>query len=222
MNSYIKINFSCKHNANWEEKKKYLSSLFDNFEKHKMGFFSKFNNAIGFKNVVPDYVSKYPIVLEEKIKSPDDYVAPTDLFVKILPDVSLKNKELFSLYVKDGIEKHFVDAFTYNHFDMSKKLVSFLQKVFPDLDITFDIVNKYNPNLKKQIFNYFFLCMDENEYNTTVECSMPRLLTNVELLYIEKILKEFYNYPFHLNQFFCETCQKHDPKNPYHVEIVYD
>lgn len=222
MASYMQIRFDSKHTVTWRERNLYLSSLFDVFDKHQKGFFSKFNNALGFKDVVSDYVTEYPIILSEKIKNPENYIAPTDLFVKKLPRIPVKGNTLFTLYVEEGTEVHPISRFSYNHFEMGKKFCKFMQKVFPDLDITYEIVNKYPLNLEQRVFSYFFMCMDIDFNYCTVECSMPRLLLNDELLRIENLLKKTYNYGFHLEQYYCETCAGYNPKSPYHIEVVYD
>lgn len=222
MASFMKIDVVSKHTATWRERKVYLSSLFDVFERHQMGFFSKFNNALGFKDVVCDYVTKYPVILEKKVETPDDYIAPIDLFVKKLPCIPMKGNTLFTLYVEEGVEKHPISRYSYDHFEMGKRFCKFMQKVFPDLEITYSIVNKYPPDLEHRIFNYFFLCMELEDNYCTVECSMPRLLSDVELKRVETQLKKLYVYGFHLEQYYCETCAGYHPKSPYHIEVVYE
>lgn len=217
---YFKISVKSKHNVSDIERKKYIRCLYDDFEGHKLGFFSKFNNACGFKNVVTDYVSHYPVCEPPKVETPDEYLAPGDLLVRHPMIVNLTNKGLYTFYIEDGYEKHPISEYSYSHKDIAVKFYKFLRKIFPDLVIEFDFVESKKIPLLSRVISYFYISM-EADVQYTVECSMPRLLTDDEMNRLYSILKNIVPYSFIIDQYYCETCYNWHKDSPYHIEILY-
>lgn len=221
MYKFVCIELMANHLVSHKERKEYLTSLYGSLEKHKLGMIEKFNNAYGFKNVEDDITTNYPVVNVAKIKSPKDYKSPSALLYKGLK-IDLDKKGVVKFIVPLGSEKHPIEKYAYSHKNMMIDFSRFLQKVYPDLNIEYSLLQNYSPILKYRVLNIFYQNMSEVFNNYTVECSAARLLKNEELNYIEGKLREMVTYPFHIEQYFCETCQGYNPKQPYHIEIVYD
>lgn len=217
---FFRINFSSKSKISHEDRKKYISALYGSWSDGKNGFIDKFNNAIGFKDVSSDYASKYPVVIPPKFSSPENYETPSELLCKHFPSISLNSNELFSLYVEDGFEYHPNSRFSYKHKDIAIKFCAFCQKVFPNLEISFESVNKIPDKLAQRVLNYFYSCLD-NDMKYTIECSSPRLLTDNELRKIKEVLNNLVDYKFDISQFFCDTCYNYNNHAPYHIQIDY-
>lgn len=81
---------------------------------------------------------------------------------------------------------------------------------------------EYRPKLKIFILDWFYRNMGLGDIYYTVELSSHRLLSQSEISFIENRLKQLYKYPFHIEQYWCETCYGYHKESPYHIEIVYD
>lgn len=106
---YIKVSFLSKFNLTNKQKKQYTDKLFPEEPKpydtkeRNQGFIHKFNNAIGFKDVV-GYYDNWNCYVRPKVSSPKDYITPERmLFNALRPD--FEGKYILTFILKDDIEK---------------------------------------------------------------------------------------------------------------------
>lgn len=218
---YSVIYVNAPYIVSHSERKKFLRSLVGDCYNHKKGMFLKFNNAIGFSKVTDDYYSEYPVIHTASIESPKGYESPFEIFFDNL-HVSLNKNSLVKFYIKDTVIKHSKQEYTFSTEKIAEKFVEFLRKVYPSYIITLEKKKHIRQTRSECVLDYFYRALDFCETCYTVECSSSRLLRNEELNKIESILRECVKYPFHIEQFYCETCAGYHKNSPYHIEIVYD
>ena len=221
MYKFIEISLKCNHLVSHSERKSYLDSLWGHMPEKKKGSIMKFTTAIGYKPVMWDACSDYPIMHEPTVPTPDTYISPKQMLYKAMW-VDLSNKGILKFVVPIGIEEHPNSKYTYNREDICKQFMKFLNKVYPDIIVEMTYLKSFRVTVKTFVLNHFYQNMDFKDDIYTVECSSHRLLTDKE---IEKIYKDMYDateYNWHIEQYFCETCKGYHPHAPYHIEVVYD
>lgn len=210
-----------------EEKKKYIDSFYPKYatyqgDKHKnQGFLYKFNSAIGFKDLVgfSDNKGSY---CRPKVESPDEYLAPKHLLEDNM-HVDFENQQsILSFYVPKQSMTHPNKTHSYDTCLMAEKFVSFLQKVFPTLEIEMSEVNAIpSPSLFEFSRDYFFKSL-EKEIAVTLEFSSEQTLTQEELTSLLTELQPLSNDKIGIAQYKCDTCFEHSSgTKPFHIEVVY-
>lgn len=214
------ITISDKNISNQGMRKRLVNQLVGDSWIGKQGFLDKFNNALGFKPLIIDYSEnkiKYP-----EISSPDKYQAPKDFFLDhMYPDFSEKGLVKFIIPKQRMI--HPDKKYSYGAYQMADKFESFLKKIFSNFEITVSDVESFEPSMVEELERHFFIdlaCEDGPDY--TIECATEELLTLEELTGIYSHFKGLTSFSWHINQYFCETCKRYHPEEPYHTEIVYD
>ena len=221
MSKYIQIVMKSNSFVSHIERKAYLHSLYGSVYDKKKGSIQKFCNAIGFKPVMDDYVSDYPVVIPAEVKTPDTYTTPEMLFYKAIW-VDLSKNGIVKFVVPMGIEVHPNNKYSYNHEDICKQFVKFMKKIYPSVNIEMSYINSFRYTVKTFVLNHFYQSMNFKDDAFTVECSSHRLLTEKEMEQIYKDMDGATEYKWHIEQFYCETCQSYHPHAPYHIEVVYD
>lgn len=218
---YIQILMKSYNNVSHNERKAYLNSLWGSPSNKKKGSIMKFCTSIGFKPVMYDICTDYPIVHEPTIEMPENYTNPEQMLYKALW-VDMENKGIVKFVVPIGDEKHFVSKYTYNREDICKQFVKFLKKVYPNIQIEMTYLESFRYTVKTFVLNHFYQCMDFKDSSYTVECSAHRLLTNKEIEKIYQDMDGATDYKWHIEQFYCETCKAYHSHAPYHIEVVYE
>lgn len=219
--SYIQISLKSNNKVSHSERKSYLKSFYGSCYDKKKGSITKFCTSIGFKPVMDDYHSEYPILHPAVVKSPDTYTSPEDMFYKGIW-VDLTSNGVFKFVVPVGSEIHPDFKYSYNRENICRQFVKFLNKVYPNLIVEFSIIPSFRYTVKTFVLNHFYQCMDFKDDSFTVECSSHRMLTDKEIRQIYKDMSGTTEYDWHIEQFFCETCKGYHPNAPYHIEVVYD
>ncbi len=214
------VTISSKDASTQKMRKQLVKQLTGDSWLGKQGFLDKFNNALGFKPLIIDFSTNH--INSPEIKSPEDYQAPRDFFLyHMYPDFSEKGLVKFIIPKQRMIHPN--KKYSYGAYQMVYKFENFLKKIFPNFEIkVFDIEND-NPSMNEEIERHFFInlaCEDGPDY--TLECASEELMTQEELEEIYSHFRELTPFSWHIEQYFCETCQKYHPEAPYHTEIVYD
>lgn len=202
-------------------RKKFMDSLYGDYLNRKYGMLDKFNKAIGFGDLVDDYVKSYPTITPAKITSPEDYKYPSELLSEAT-HIDLEKKGILKFVVEDKEYKHTISKYNYSAYDILKKFEKFLSKVYSDAVFDIQYQEKYCPKLKIVILDWFYKGMSSDDIPYTAELSSHRLLSKAEISFIENRLKQFHKSPFHIEQYWCKTCYGYHKESPYHIEIVYD
>lgn len=201
-------------------RKKYLLSLAGSF--NKLGQIEKFNNAIGFGPVINKFEQEGRRIPPE-IEVASGYEAPCDILQNGV-HIVLGKHSLLKIEMPDKRVVCNADSrFSYSVSELSERFIQFLRKVYPDILISKIIRNtRIRAYLITSITDYFYRNLDFNSPFITVELSSHRLLTDKELDFLTKRIRSWVSYPFHIDQYYCETCAEYNKKTPYHIEIVYD
>lgn len=203
------------------DRKKYLNSLYGDCMNHKYGMLEKFNKAVGYGDLDDDIVKEYPVVNSAKVKSPESYKTPLSLLYEGL-HIDLEKKGILKFVLRDETFKHPIEKYSYSTYELLEKLQKFLSKVYSNVVFEIKSQKEYRPKLKIFILDWFYRNMGLGDIYYTVELSSHRLLSQSEISFIENRLKQLYKYPFHIEQYWCETCYGYHKESPYHIEIVYD
>lgn len=215
---YMKADKAVTH----EQRKKYISALCGDYLGHKLGFVRKFNNAIGYKAVVDDYISDPNGIINAKVEVGEEYNAPQRIILE----------NMHADFTKFGVVKFVVPVmhveckaapeYSYDTEEIMQKFAKYLQKVFPQMTITMEKKNRVSTTLRSFALDWFYQGMDiTGNIPYTVEFSAHRMLNDDEVNSIMKVLKKAFKYPFKISQHWCETCAEHDKDHPYHIEIEY-
>ena len=218
---YYVISMTHRDKVSHRERKALLKSLFGSPYEHKKGAIYKFNNAIGFANVVEDIFTDYPVVRNVKEVVPENYEAPYYLFLNGLY-IDMSAHGIIKFIIEDKLIEHPKAKYTYHTSAVVEKFVNYLKKVYPLYGVFVKQQERVRISKVADVLNHFYLDIDFDSSIYEVECSSDRLLTNEEIAKIEKVLKECVTYPFHIAQFYCETCASYHKDSPYHIQIDYD
>jgi hypothetical protein len=221
MDKYIQIVMKSDNAVSHSERKSFLKSFYGSTSTRKKGSIQKFCNAIGFKPVIDDYMTDYPVIHSAVVKSPDTYTTPDMLFYKAMW-VDLSKNGIVKFVVPMGKEEHPDSQYSYNHEDICKQFVKYLKKVYPNVQIEVSYLKSFRYTVKTFVLNYFYQSMNFEDDIYTVECSGHRMLTDKEIEQIYKDMDGATNYKWHIDQYFCETCKHWHADAPYHIEVVYD
>jgi hypothetical protein len=193
------------------ERKGYISSFVGCFG--KMGMVHKFNNAIGFKPVSFDVVTRsYPS--NEPIL--EGYKTPSTAIFEAMKMV-MDDRTVVCFDVEDEDVVHTNAKYSYNTKDILLKFFSFAKKVYPEIIV--EEIASTEVSLVDDIFKHFYLCFAEGDF-IAAEYSSPRLLDDNEKDYILSNLRQITNTEISLVQHYCETCAGYHPDCPYHIEIT--
>lgn len=189
---YIKISFLSKKNIANSEKKKYIDSLFHErvfpikYGEINQGFLHKFNNAIGFKDVV-GYYNNHNAYVVPKVSSPKTYISPEELLKESMRiDFDDRYIVTFMLEIKD-IE-HPIKRFSYNTEDMVLKLERFAKKVYPDLEFFVEKVNLAEEITYKEFILRDFVVNFYDGVRYKIEVYLDEPLNKDDLDDVSKIL----------------------------------
>lgn len=219
--AYIQISLKSNNKVSHIERKKYLKSFYGSVYDKKKGSVTKFCTSIGFKPVMDDYHTDYPIIHPAEIKSPDTYVSPEDMLYRHIW-VDLSSNGVLKFVVPMGEQVHPNKKYSYSHKDICEQFVKFLNKVYPNLKVEMKIVDSFRYTVKTFVLNFIYQNLDFKDDCYTVECSSHRLLSEQEIQQIYKDMQGTTEYNWHIEQYYCETCKGYHPHAPYHIEVVYD
>lgn len=221
MYKFVCISLKSSQLVTHQERKKYIKSFYNDCYNKKFGMIEKFVKAVGFNNILDDYVTDYPTVNLAKVKSSEEYTDPCTLLSNGM-HIDLDKYGIIKFVIPMGKEVHPNSEFSYSHKKLCEKFYNFLKKVYPHLNITYTLLENYRPILRTFALDYFYQNMSESDIHYTVEFSSHRMLNEEEKEYIYNVLREWVKYPFHINQYYCETCKSYHKDSPYHIEIEYD
>lgn len=221
MNKFIQITLKSENIVTHIQRKDFLHSFYGDVYKHKKGMIYKFNGSIGFKPVVDDICSEYPIVHTAEVESPSTYISPEMMFYKAMW-VDLDKHNIVKFVVPFGVEEHPISKYSYNRETICKQFVKFLQKVYPNIVVEMTYLESFRYTVKTFVLNHFYQSMDFKDNCYTVECSAHRMLTEKEIEKIYQDMNGAAEYKWHIEQFYCDTCKGYHPHAPYHIEVVYD
>lgn len=224
--TFHKVTISSKEKLTLMEKKNYINSMYCEEPKYgaekkrNQGFLTKFNNSIGFKPVV-SMITHDDRVIPENVKSPEDYLTPHDILLEHF-HTPFDSNDIICFYLEDKKMVHPKQQFSYETRMIAKKWSEFLQKVFPQLIVTNQVVEEVPPlSLKDFALEYFYRNLSQ-EVNYTIEFRSKEQLTNDEMKEIVSLIQDLSNDKITIGQQYCSTCAKYsDGKEPYHIEIVY-
>lgn len=223
---YIKVSFLSKSDLTNKQKKKYIDKLFPEEPKpyspkeRNQGFIHKFNNAIGFKNVV-GYYDNWNCYVRPRVSSPVEYITPEKmLFNAVRPDFD--GKYIMTFVLKNEYMCHPSKKYSYHTKDIVKKLEKFAIKVFPGIEVMTEYMeNEEELSEKDFVLNNFILNISD-DYNYTIEVSIANILPDKDIKDILRVLKTVVNRNISISQRYCEVCKDYSSgKTPYHVEIEY-
>jgi hypothetical protein len=219
----MKISLYSNELLSLKNKSAYINSFYRDFNEGKRktidGFIVKFNNSIGFKPVI-DMV-KESIVIKKTEENPNEYIAPSELlFNNIETPVESFDIAVFYISKKDII--HTKQEYSYNTYDIGDKWKNFLEKVFPNLLVKIEYVNKRPKlSLRDYAFQYFYNSIHEI-YQLTIEFSSRKKLKDVDIAYILPKLQTLSKERISIAQFECKACLNNSKgKDKFHIEIVY-
>ncbi|PLS18866.1 hypothetical protein CVD28_00250 [Bacillus sp. M6-12] len=223
---FYKVTLSSREKMTLTEKKKYIDSMYreepkyGTNQKRNQGFLTKFNNSIGFKPVVST-VTHNNTVISQTVESPEEYLPPQDILMEHF-HTPLNSNEIISFYLEDKKMVHPNPQFSYEGKMVSQKWNAFLQKVFPQLLVTTEIVEEIPKlSLKEFTLQYFYRNLNP-EVNYTLEFRSKELLDKDEMREILSVIQDLSNDKITIGQQYCKTCAGYsDGKEPYHIEIVY-
>lgn len=212
---YLKISLYSNKLLTLEERKKYINSFYNDYSlstdctNFKLGFFEKFNNAVGFKTV-------------KGIDNSSTYISPKELLSKVIR-TPLTDWSIIEFYLPNTYIKHFDEKYSYDTKDIANKWVKFLKKVFVELEVSLEKVESYKKiELKDFSLEYFYRNIDK-EIRYTLEFASDKLLEKLEIDFILSKLQGLCNYNLSINQFECDLCKEYsNGKKPYHIELEYD
>jgi hypothetical protein len=221
MYKYIQISLTSPNAVTHEQRKAYLSSLYGSTYEKKKGLIFKFCGSIGFKPVLYDPYSEFPILLSPQITSPESYVDPEKMLYDAL-HANLSEHGIVNFTIPLYDESHPDPRYSYSSANIGQKFAKFLEKVYPDLIVSVYWLNEFDMPVKDFILNYIYRNLDFNEELYTVECSSHRLLTDEEIKDIYHAMNGIAKYGWKIDQFYCDTCKKYHEDSPYHIMVVYD
>ena len=169
----------------------------------KTGTIKKFNNAIGFKPIVDEWVDY-------------DYDTPHRFLMKAA-HINLSPNGIIEFHVDATEMKHENPIYSYNTKEMVERFIRFLHKVYPDIICVQTCeppVDTYANRIRD------FMCMCAYEDDVTIEISGERLLADEEIDYVLEGVKQVTNTPFKIEQFWCETCAGYHADHPIHISLV--
>jgi hypothetical protein len=221
MHKYIQISLTSANDVTHAQRKAYLSSLYGSVYKRKKGIVFKFCGSIGFKPVLYDPYSEFPILIDPEVDSPNSYIDPEKMLYDAL-HVNLAKNGIVNFTVPVGIEDHSVAKYSYNREKICQKFAKFLKKVYPNLIVNVFWLDDFETTVTDFVLDYIYRNLDFDDELYTVECSSHRLLTDEEIKGIYKKMAGVTKYGWKIDQFYCETCKKYHPDAPYHIMVVYD
>lgn len=223
---FIKLTMTSKEGIDNLKRKEYINKFYRNCVtysdgKRNIGILDKFNNAIGFKNVM-DYVDNQSVIHRALVDSPEDYKNPSDLLIWALSPCLIDNN-IVSFTVKQEKIKHPNELYSYDTNVIMIKFKKFLEKIFPNTNLSIEYLNELKDlSITDFVVNEFFLGLDYKE-EYTVETSINRLLNDEEIDNVLKVLKTMTILNISINQSYCKTCSEYSNElSPYHIEIVYN
>lgn len=223
---YIKVSFLSKFNLTNKQKKQYIDKLFPEEPKpydtkeRNQGFIHKFNNAIGFKDVV-GYYNNWNYYVRPKVSSPEEYITPERILIDGLR-FDFEGKYILTFMLESKYVCHPNKKYSYHTKDIAKKLEKFANKVFPEIEVMTEFIeNKEELSEKDFVLSNFILNISD-DYNYTIETSIENELSDKDIQEMLEVLKTLVDRNITINQEYCETCLKYsDGKCPYHIEIEY-
>lgn len=221
MHKYMQISLTSEKDVTHDQRKAYLSSLYGNTYERKKGVVFKFCGSIGFKPVLYDPYSEFPILIAPKVASPNSYVDPEKMLYDALY-ANLNERGIVNFFIPICDETHPDPRYSYNSANIGQKFAKFLEKVYPDLIVSVSWMDDFEVPVKDFVLNYIYRNLDFNEELYTVECSSSRLLTDEEIKEIYRDMNGVAKYGWKIDQFYCETCKKYHEDAPYHIMVVYD
>lgn len=200
-----------------EEKKEYIEKMFDNYS--KKGILTKFNNAIGYKELIPEFFDNGRIQ-SEIVKSPIDYKTPYSLLFSSMR-VTFEEDEVVTFIVEQKFYKHPISKYSYLTLDLCYKFMHFLNKIFPDLETIIESVEDFKPSEYDDIVNKFYLFINK-DFNYDIYTNSSRLLSYKEQQNMLDILRPLSKNQLKIIQHECDTCkEKSNNQKPYHIELDY-
>lgn len=225
--SYFKISLYSNELLTMEQRKAYIDKLYsepatyNKDKKRNSGFIRKFNNSIGFKDVVLQW-DNYNSAKCLEMENPENYLSPIDIIVEGIRTPIL-SFNIVEFYIPKTFVEHINKKYSYNTRTIAIKWRKFLMKVFPELNTSFEVVEE-KPKLSLRDFalEYFYLNIDRDS-RYTIEFRSERLLTDKEIEFILPKIQTLTNYKISIHQQYCETCSEYsEGKQPFHIEIDYD
>ena len=220
---YFKLTVVCK-GANNELRKALTSKMIgglsmDGYRINKSCIL-KFNNSLGFKNVV-SLPNKFGGVITPKIESPKEYFSPYDLLLNNM-QVSFDGDELVNFTVRKKYIRHTDTKYSYSTEEIIFKFKNFLEKVYPWTTAYIEEKETIDKaTVEDFILNKFFVGFIERKSRfVTVEFSIPKLIEERHIQKIKSILNQGEKSEVSINQYYCETCKSNNPKTPYHIELI--
>jgi hypothetical protein len=219
---YFKVCLYSNDLLSLKEKRKIINAMYGeratySDKKRNIGFMAKFNNAIGFSDVEihEDNYNRFGRL--QKVKNPEEYISPEMLLFHNLR-TPVESFTILEFYIPDMEYKHTYEKYSYKTKMIALKWKKFLDKVFPDLEASFEVV-KEKPELSTKEFAFQFFYSNLEEFPVTIEFGTNEKLTKKDIKYMLPKLQTLTNDKITIGQFECETCQERGFK--YHTEIVY-
>lgn len=224
---YIRLSFLSKKNIDNKKKKAYIDKFFPEDiivqtkgKERNQGFLRKFNNAVGFKDVV-GYYDNYDCYIRPKVSSPKEYISP-DRLLKDSLGIDFDGKYIATFTVEDKYIEHPSKKYSYKTRDIISKLEGFANKVFPELEFFIEELDELPEKTEKEFVLENFILGISNRMRYTVEVSLGEKLDSEEVKEILDILKTICDFDIGIRQEYCETCfENSNGKAPYHVEVDY-
>lgn len=224
---YIRLSFLSKKNLSNREKKAYVDKFFEEdamlhskSKSRNQGFIHKFNNAIGFKDVV-GCCDNYNRYIRPKVSSPKEYTSPDELLKDSLR-IDFDGKYIATFTVEDKYMKHPSARYSYKTRDIILKMEKFARKVFPELEFFIEELDEVAEQTRKEFVLDNFIKGISNNIRYSVEVSLDEKLDDKEVKDIVQILNTICDFNIDISQKYCKACYEHsDGKYPYHIEINY-
>lgn len=201
--NYIVVQLKSSDDIEPLHRRKYVDSLYDKSShvgEVKLGFISKFSNALGFKKY-----DNFEYGVPKTIISENIFAYP-------------KGDNIIEFYIERGNTVAHDNSFEYNNPLLAYKWADFLKKIFPELDVSVK-KSSCKPGRKESLTSHFFTIVEE--YPMSSDTSLDTKLSKDEIDSIKEILT-LYKDPqlkFKLFQFECSTCKEHSEKFPIHLEL---
>lgn len=222
---YIKVSVYSNDLMSLKERKKYIEKLYPSpvtysEAQRKHGLILKFNNAIGFKPVTT-IVDNRSVVHRPAEEIPEGYETPEDLIFEHMR-TPLESFNILEFYIPVKKVKHPKQQFAYKTEVAANKWIAFLQKVWPELEVSKAYVEEVPKlSLREFAFQYFFKCLDFS-INYTIEFSSVALLTKEDIDYILPKLQTIAGTKIAVHQYPCEVCKYNTfGEKDIHIELVY-
>ena len=230
---YSKVVLKTEKVLSLKERKNIVDKLYprnphtiNSLEARNMGIIRKFNNALGYKKFVSNHVVGEGFISPE-ITHNTDFKTPENLLydgVKVI----LEGENVLEFTIPNKRQTLNTQGLNYSYMgkDIAVKWCQYLKKLLPEHQVIFsdsEVKPKEFETEVERAIDFFFRNMYTDMNNLTVEYSSKELLNKYELESINKVLNEVFDYPLHVQQYYCETCVGHSKgSRPYHTEVVYD